>query len=333
MESGRVWIRLRPCHVLDGKFWARYFTLFTESRLSQSPEPSRLHGVLCRVHDSYKARGPESGTCRASAMIVFFILRPSVSASGCLCFLFSGPASLGGWCWVWGRSGLGWGAASRARSAGSAGQGLGARQRRTGISSRARGAAGGGEDGGDQRSPGARWIPREEGGESAPAGRSSPGLRFRAPRPLRRLRKRVSGGRARGAPRGGGRVPRRPRPSRHAPGGRPAALPPLRQGATCLRAAGSCSRETTSPRPPGGRAPSAPSAASIGRRGPGLAVSRATGGSGLRAGGGPAPYCVAGGVERSRAEQIWQCSREQLHQVFREPSPNCPEEWEPKPVT
>lgn len=184
------------------------------------------------------------------------------------------------------------------------GRDLGARQARTGISSWAGGERGGGGMGcGRSEEPGARWIPGEEGGSPAPRRCSSPRLRFQLRLPGSGGREGGVGGahpgrRARAAGKGNSRDARSPEP-------RPAALRPVRPAAlsppggdlpTCAR----CSRKTTSPRPPGSRPPprpprSPPAAAGGDWRSPGQREALGA----WEAGGGPAPYCVAGGVERS----------------------------------
>lgn len=167
------------CHVLDGKFWASYFTSFllAFSLVTGTKGGNRgrnqtyFSGFLCRLH---KAWSPEFGTCRGSVNDRLFhsssFNLPCQDVS-----LFSFP---GLFLWVVGagrRCGV-----DLATSAGAQpslrtlrevpGQDLGARQLQTGISSPARDKMGGGRDedkGGDQRSPGARRIPWE-GGSPAP---------------------------------------------------------------------------------------------------------------------------------------------------------------------
>lgn len=77
----------------------------------------------------------------------------------------------------------------------------------------------------------------------------------------------------------------------------------LRQGATRARGHASRAPETTTPRPLGGRGRPAPPVGPLGGR-RGAAVSRATRALGRRAGGGPAPYCVAAGAGPRGAGQV-----------------------------
>lgn len=126
------------------------------------------------------------------------------------------------------------------------------------------GGSGDEDEGGDQRSPGARWIPWEEGGEScSPPGAPAPGSDFNSGRFCGSLSRLARGGgegsahRQEGVHRASGE--RLPTPGARALTRRPSGLSApgrtaLHQGATCLRAPESCARETTSPRPPGGRA-------------------------------------------------------------------------------
>lgn len=77
----------------------------------------------------------------------------------------------------------------------------------------------------------------------------------------------------------------------------------LRQGATRARGRASRPSETTTPRPLGGRGRPAPPVGPLGG-GRDPAVSLATRALGRRAGGGPAPYCVAAGAGPRGAGQV-----------------------------
>lgn len=131
-----------------------------------------------------------------------------------------------------------------------------------------------------------------------------------APAPARRWAPRLSpaergrrGSRAAGPGRG------RAGSGHRGPGSRAAAAPAgawrteLRQGATRARGHASRPPETTTPRPLGGRGRPAPLVGPLGG-GRGAAVSRATRALGRRAGGGPAPYCVAAGAGPRGAGQV-----------------------------
>lgn len=249
---------------------------------------------------------PDSGTYGAQRKITFHACLPIARVRMSLFSLFRARFS-GGLARGIGRSGLGnlSGEPPSLRSAGGAGRDLGARQRGQvfpvgppekwaevgGMREESRGAR---ELGG---SPG-----RRRGGVLLPPGAPAPGSDFNSAAGWRREGRRErtpEGGRAEPAGAApatpGARGPAATRRPRASPLGRTA----LRQGATCPRARPAPAKLQVPGRPgsrPPPRPPLSPSAAAGGDwRSPGQR--EALGAS--EAGGGSAPYCVAGGVERS----------------------------------
>lgn len=147
VDEAGLWL----CHVLDGKSWASDFTSFSLGFFSlvtgtkggnRGRNQTYFSGFLCRLHNSYKAWSPESGTCRGSVNDRLFhsssFSLPCQDVS-----LVSFPGLF-----LWGAGAGRRGGVDLATSAGAQpslralrevpGQDLGARQLQTGISSPAR---------------------------------------------------------------------------------------------------------------------------------------------------------------------------------------------------